>query len=86
MIIYFCFCFKGGAGLVLGAGIPLAQAYRGKNDPMAWMMGGFAAGAVFALKSKLSLIIYNVSSRIAQKPLELSSCNLSVTRSSPGHH
>ena len=55
----FSLLFKGGAGLVLGAGIPLAQAYRGKNDPMAWMMGGFAAGAVFALKSKLLLIIRN---------------------------
>lgn len=50
--------FKGGAGLVLGAGIPLAQAYRGKNDPMAWMMGGFAAGAVFALKSKLFVVFH----------------------------
>uniref|UniRef100_A0A7M5U7P5 NADH-ubiquinone oxidoreductase subunit B14.7 n=1 Tax=Clytia hemisphaerica TaxID=252671 RepID=A0A7M5U7P5_9CNID len=41
----------GGAGLVLGAGIPIAQAVRKKNDPIAWMWGGFAAGAVFALKS-----------------------------------
>jgi len=40
----------------LGASIPIAQAMRGKNDAIAWLYGGFAAGAVFALRSKLFLI------------------------------
>lgn len=44
------FYLLGASGLVLGAGIPIAQAIRNKNDPIAWMMGGFTAGAVFALK------------------------------------
>ncbi|XP_057298668.1 uncharacterized protein LOC130629471 [Hydractinia symbiolongicarpus] len=43
--------FGGAYGALLGAGIPIAQAIRKKNDPVAWMWGGFAAGTVFALKS-----------------------------------
>lgn len=47
--------FVGAYGALLGAGIPIAQAIRKKNDPVAWMWGGFAAGTVFALKSKIKL-------------------------------
>jgi len=42
----------GGTALtVLGVGIPVAQAIRGKNDPIAWGMGGFAAGTIFGVRS-----------------------------------
>ena len=47
--------FLGTSGAVLGAAIPIAQAIRKKNDPIAWMWGGFAAGSVFGLKSKFRI-------------------------------
>nr|XP_047122752.1 uncharacterized protein LOC105844705 [Hydra vulgaris] len=41
----------GTAGLVLGAGVPIVQAIRKKDDPIAWGIAGLASGSVFGLRS-----------------------------------